>query len=212
MMKILNKLLKLNKKKETKPSVYDQIDNLFDDLTVDELSIKVGNDLVDFAEELCNRITQLRNDIADECGYIIPPVRILDDTNMQENQFCIFVRNNPCRVGYVIPTLDEACEEIINELRDVCFEHIDVVFSTALTEKYIERASRNNGGLVYFVTHFLPVTGIKYVLTNLIKNGKSIKDIDNVFAQICEQASKDRDTCYLRNPKIVFERVNAEIK
>ena len=87
-----------------------------------------------------------------------------------------------------------------------------MVFSTALTEKYIERASRNNGGLVYFVTHFLPVTGIKYVLTNLIKNGKSIKDIDNVFAQICEQASKDRDTCYLRNPKIVFERVNAEIK
>ena len=65
MMKILNKLLKLNKKKESKPSVYDQIDNLFDDLTVDELSIKVGNDLVDFAEELCNRITQLRNDIAD---------------------------------------------------------------------------------------------------------------------------------------------------
>ena len=150
MMEILNKLLKLNRKQESKPSVFDQIDNLFDDLTVDELSIRVGNDLVEFGEELCKRITQLRDDIAEECGYIIPPVRILDDNEMQENQFCIFVRNNPCRVGYTVPTVDYACEEIINELRDVCFEHIDVVFSTALTEKYIERASRNNGGLVFF--------------------------------------------------------------
>ena len=61
MMKILNKLLKLNKKKESKPSVYDQIDNLFDDLTVDELSIKFYTR---------NNNEQIRRQIAENLSYL----------------------------------------------------------------------------------------------------------------------------------------------
>ena len=211
MIEMFKNLLKLNRKKQSIPSVEDRICDMFENLTVDELSIKIGEDLVPFAEELCVRISELRERLYENYGYIIPAVRILDSAELQENSYCIFLRENPAFVGYTVATVDYACEEIVNELEDICFKHIDIVFSTELTERYIEQAAKKVSGLVYFVTHFIPVTGIKDILINLIRERKSIKDINYVFSQICEQCANDTDTCKLRDPKKVFEKVKSKI-
>jgi len=211
MIEFLKNMLKLNNKNAYTPTVEDKISEMFENLKVDELSINLGEDLIPFSDELANRISELREKLYDKYGYIIPAVRILDNNELQENAYCIFVRNNPAHVGYTVCTVDYSCEEIITVLEKICFEQIDIVFSTELTERYIEQVSRKNGGLVYFVTHFLPITGIKQILTGLLKEGKSIKDIDYVFSQICEQCSKDNDTCRLRDAKKVFENMKTKI-
>ena len=59
----------------------------------------------------------------------------------------------------------------------------DVMYE--LTEKYMETVQRNNGWLICYLSRLIPTTGIKIILSDLIKNGKSINDISFIFEKIC---------------------------
>ena len=91
-------------------------------------------------------------------------------------------------------------------------ENLDLVFTNEITEKYINAVQSRNGWLVWNVSHLIPVTGIKVILVNLLKNGKSINDITYIFEKICEAATKEKDWCSMRDPYKIAKAINTEIQ
>ncbi len=211
MIKKLKEIFKLNSKKN-EPNIYAQIDEMFDTLGVDEISVIVGEDLVLFAEEICGKISELRKKIKDQTGLIIPAVRVIDDASYQENEYQLKLRGKSVYTGYTVPKTDYASNEITRNLEQVCMDNLDIVLTNEMVEKYIEFVQRNNGWLVWYLARLIPTTGIKVILADLIKNGKSIKDINLIFEKICEQATKARDIYTIPDVHKIAETLNVELK
>ena len=211
MLEKIKQLLKLNRKKPVE-SVEDQINDMFKSLSVDELRIIVGEDLIGIAPAICQRIQELRKKIKEEKGFIMPAVRIIDDFDLQENEYQIQVKNKTVFTGYTVPKETYACDEISKNMEISCMENLDLVFTNEITEKYINAVQSRNGWLVWNVSHLIPVTGIKVILVNLLKNGKSINDITYIFEKICEAATKEKDWCSMRDPYKIAKAINTEIQ
>ena len=211
MIEKIKQILKLNSNAKQK-SVKEEIDEMFDSLGVDELRIIIGEDLTFLGENLCQHIRDLRRKIKDKTGLIIPAVRILDSSEIQENEYQIKIRQNTVFTGFTVPQKDYAINEITSNFEKSCLNNVELVLSNELTEKYIETVQRNNGWLICYLSRLIPTTGIKIILSDLIKNGKSIQDISYIFEKICEVATKDRDMYSIRDPHKMARELKVEIK
>ncbi|MBR2524932.1 FHIPEP family type III secretion protein [bacterium] len=211
MIETIKNLLKLNKK-EPEKDVYEKINDLFDSLGADEISIQVGEDLIDFGGNFGGRIDDLRTKMKDKTGLIIPKVHVFENLDFQENEYRIKIRNEEVFVGFTVPKEDYALNEITRSLENVCMENIDKVMTNEMVEKYIETVQRNNGWLVWYLARLIPTTGIKVILVDLIKNGKSINDITYIFEKICEQATKTRDIYTIPDVYKIAEKIKLELK
>lgn len=190
------------------PEIYKRsIDDLFAELGVDEISIYCGEDFIEFTDELCSRIWDLRYEIKEKTGFILPSVRILDKSDLQENEIRINVRNNTVYTDFLIPTEENYCDEIIKNLRVICFEYLEDIFSNEIVEKYIDHVNINNSGLVMYLMRVITVTGFKKIFIDIIKSGKSINDITMIFEKIAEAAMKDNDICFTRDSKKISAAV-----
>lgn len=211
MIEKIKNILKFNRNSKTK-NVQDEIDEMFDTLGVDALKITVGEDLVPFAQDLVASIKDLRKKIKSNTGLIIPQVRILDNTELQENEYKISIQGKTVFTGFTVPKEDYAVNEITTNLEKECFKNVELVLSNELTEKYMETVQRTNGWLVCYLSRLIPPTGIKIILSDLIKNGKSINNINYIFEKICEVATKDQDIYKIRDARKIAKEVNLEIK
>lgn len=211
MIEMIKNLLKLNKKKPEK-DVYEKINDLFDSLGTDEITIQLGEDLVCYGGKIAEQVGELRNKIKDNTGLIIPPVRVMDNLDFQENEFRIKIRNEFVYTGFTVPKEDYAINEITRCLEDACMNNLDKVLTNEMVEKYIEVVQRNNGWLVWYLSRLIPTTGIKVILVDLIKNNKSINDITYIFEKICEQATKSRDMYTIPDVYKIAEKIKLELK
>lgn len=211
MIEKIRNLLKFNRKSKEK-TVQDEIDEMFDSLGVDALKITIGEDLVPFGNDLVASIKDLRKKIKSDTGLIIPQVRILDDSELQENEYKITIQEKTVFTGFTVPKEDYAVNEITTNLEKECIKNVELVLSNELTEKYMETVQRTNGLLVYYLSRLFPPTGIKIILTDLIKNGKSINNINYIFEKICEVATKDQDIYKIRDARKIAKEINLEIK
>lgn len=218
MIKLFEKIKKIFSAKQNEDDVntetrkfFGNPDDLFDELGVYELSINFGEDFLSFIDELSARIWDLRLDIKNRTGFILPPVHILDNTELQENEICINVRNNTVFTDYIVPTEKNFCDEIIKNLEIICFEYLEEIFSNEIVEKYIDHVNINNCGLVAYLTRVIPVPGFKKIFIDIIRNGKSINDITMIFEKIAEAAMTDNDTCFTRDAKKISRAVLAKL-
>lgn len=211
MIEKIKNFLKLNKK-NTPKDVYAKIDELYDSLGSDVICIQLGADLCNFAEGFCDRIHEVRQKLRDNTGLIIPPVRLIDNVNLQENEYKILIRNAEVYSGYTVPKADYAANEIMRELERTCIENVDMVMTNEMVEKYMDKVHKNNGWMMCYLSRLMPSTGIKVILADLIKNGKSISDIDYIFEKICEQATKTRDIYTIPDAHKIAESLKFELK
>ncbi|MBR1680411.1 FHIPEP family type III secretion protein [bacterium] len=211
MIERIKNILKLNRKKSD-VNIYAKIDEMFDTLGVDELCIHVGEDLLPHAEEICNKIWDLRRKLKDKTGLIIPAVRVLDNLGLQENEYQIMLRGKNVFTGFTVPKEDYASNEITRNLEQVCMDNLEIVLTNEMIEKYIEFVQRNNSWLVWYLARLIPTTGIKVILADLIRNGKSINDITYIFEKICEQATRTRDIYTIPDAHKIAENLKLELK
>ena len=101
----------LNKLEKVRQDMQDLINpnRMYSRLGVDDLKLLVGKDLVPIADpdedgEILPKIAALRQSLTDELGYIIPNIRILDDSEIGTNEYVIFIRNNNVFRGFVYPS------------------------------------------------------------------------------------------------------------
>ncbi len=83
-------------------------DKMYERLGVDVISLQVGAGLLSIADPdqdglLLAKLAPLRQRLTDDYGYIIPNVRIMDTSAIDEYEYLISVRNNVAERGYVYP-------------------------------------------------------------------------------------------------------------
>ncbi len=90
---------------KVKPAAPEKIEK---HLTVDALELDVGFGLITLVDrkqggDLLDRITNMRKQMAQELGVIVPPIRIRDDVQLQPNQFRIKLKGMEIGKGEALP-------------------------------------------------------------------------------------------------------------
>ncbi|MEX2213941.1 MAG: flagellar biosynthesis protein FlhA [Phycisphaeraceae bacterium] len=90
------------KKAEPGPPPVEQM------LTVDTLELEVGYGLVRLVDasqggNLLDRISMIRRQLAGELGLVMPPVRIRDNMQLQQNDYHVKIRGNSVASGQIYP-------------------------------------------------------------------------------------------------------------
>ncbi len=83
---------------------------LADSLKIDELKLELGFGLLEMVKEdangadrLTEQIKALRRQLAMDLGFLMPPVRILDNIQLQPNEYCIKIKEVDAGSGSVYP-------------------------------------------------------------------------------------------------------------
>lgn len=214
MLKRIKNLLHI-KQTEKVMSVCEQINNLYDSLNEDIILVKIGEDLVQYGDFICGIISELRSEIKDECGFILPPVRTRDYPCLQENEFVITVQGEDVFNGFVLPTEDGIREELYDGLKTVVYDKLDEIFTNEITEKYINTVQKNNSLLIWNLTSILSVIDIKTILSDIIQKGKSINNIDYIFEKIGEHILSDgeQNAFFKRhNPHTIAKKIAEKLQ
>lgn len=204
---MLESLKKLFIKKErcAAKSAAQRVQELYESVRSEELCIHIGSDLESFIDLLRNKIWNLREDLFEKTGFIMPTVKININNSLQENEYNIFVRNHIAETGFAIPNEDFASDEIIKSLENTCIEHIDEVFSSNVTEKYLDVIKSDSSHLITELLYITDISGLRVILVDLLKNGQSIKNISLIFEKICEYSHNG--SAIKPNPKLIAEFV-----
>ena len=210
MLKRIKNLFKFKQKEEESPSVYERIDNLYDALNDDIILVKIGEDLIPHGDFICNIISDLRDEIKDECGFIFQAARVVDISSLQENEFVICINGEDVKNGFLIPNENGIKEEFYETFKTVIYDYLETLFTNEVTERYIDTVQRKNGWLVWNLTNVLSIIDIKTIMLDIIQKGKSINNINYIFEQIGKQVlteGKYRDCFVKHNPHIIAKEI-----
>ncbi len=86
---------------------YKNIDNVYNLLSVDPISVSVGYSLLPLVDEssggyFLDRVVMLRKQFADTMGMVIPPLRLTDSSDLNPNQYEIKLRGETVAAGEVL--------------------------------------------------------------------------------------------------------------
>ncbi len=207
----------------------------------DKIKIKLSEENIELVNpdkdaNLVAQTVKVRQNLAENLGYIIPRIKFENDEALQANEFEIDVRGVCAAKGVVysdyyfffkddlnlsktpkdaikdtdpitgrkvlwIPidkTKDfwvkglDASEVIARILEYVCIKNVDEIFDYNDINRYIEIVSEDNLYLIEnIVPDFVSVAELKYILTSLIKEKVSVKDIVYIFEKINDFADEE---------------------
>ncbi len=93
--------MKEQKKKASQPDEQETIENI---MKMEVLELKLGLRLLQLVQgnsELLDKIRGIRKTIASELGFIIPQIRISDDTTLGSNEYQLYLKRIPLVTGKV---------------------------------------------------------------------------------------------------------------
>lgn len=164
----------------------EKADDMYDDLKCNILSVKIGDDLTLKQEVIENIFSEIRMEIKNECGFIIPEIQIINDFVLQENQLVFYVRDDEVINEFLIPNEDGIREELYYAAKTAIYNNINKIFTSEIAEKYINTVQMTNSWLVWDLTRYLTVIDLRIIMLDIINNGKSINNIGYVFEKIGE--------------------------
>src|SRR5574344_1493147 len=112
---------------------------MYERLGVDVLSLQVGAGLLVIADpdqngQLLAKIAALRQRVTDELGYIIPNIRIMDSSALEEEEYLISIRGNKVATGFVYPkrymVIADQWEQTGKPLPTDVIENVDPTYQT----------------------------------------------------------------------------------
>lgn len=178
-----------------------------DYLRVDLLEVQVGYQLVPLVDakqggDLIERIVQIRKVAAMEMGYVAPPVRVRDSTELKPNEYHIRVKGNPVARGELQAKQLLAIDPGFAEGQIEGVEAIDPVFG--LPARWISPALREKAELLgYNVVE--PVAVLATHLTETINSyahellGRQetqhlLDELKNNYPTVVEELVPDSET------------------
>ena len=86
---------------------YRNIDNVYDMLEVEAISMEFGYSLIPSADEknggkMINRVVIFRRQYAQEMGFVIPSIKLLDNSGLGTNQYVIKIRGEEAARGELL--------------------------------------------------------------------------------------------------------------
>jgi len=202
---ILTKHPKINKKKidilNKKMKDLTNPNKMYERLGIDVIQIVIGNKLVpivdpDYEDNLLVLLAMLRTKFVDTLGYITPNIRIMDSSKLEPYEYKLFVRNRLVFQSLLDKDLsdDNKKQEIIINLQKACIKYAPQIMSKADVLKLMELVRSQDPTLVNdLVPILLSPIDIKHVLTKLIQEQISIKDIIYIFELLNDYARYTND-------------------
>ena len=78
-----------------------------DSIHADEIHLEVAPDLVSLVlvgnEGFESRIDKIRRYIAEEYGFVLPPIRMTDNPTLKNNEYCVRIQGVPVETGFLRP-------------------------------------------------------------------------------------------------------------
>ena len=183
----LKKILKKEEEfQENEQNVFEKIDEMFESLDSDIITLSVGEDLVNLKSILISTIDKYREELKNSSGFILPPVHILQNDSLQENEFVIKIREKDVLQKFVVPNQDETSKELQESLETIYSSHLDEIFTYETTEKYINIVQKKHIWTIWNISLFYSITEIREVLIQLLKSKKSIKNINYIFEKFAD--------------------------
>ncbi len=215
-------------------------DVMYNKLGEEKLTIALSEELTELINpdseiNLLTKIVEVRQNLTDKLGYVIPEVKPINGDLLQANEFEINIRGtravkSTCYPGYVmffkdelnLPKLpkntikeedpvtgrkivwieEEKAKDFWTEgynsndylariLEFVAIKYVDEIFDYSDLNRYIENVAVNNLFLIEnIIPDFVSVGELKYLLTNLIKEQVSVKDVVFIFEKLNDLASE----------------------
>lgn len=162
-------------------------DKMLNYFGIDILKVSLPKKLKNLSTDLMARIVGLREELADNLGYIIPNVRIYNDYNLKNNEYEIFVRTKLIK-KFKIKEEHEILDQIIENLKTICLENISKIFLQENAQKLLYEVS--NKKVVETLLQNLSVEDVRLILIELINQNVSIKDNNYVFERMSVYANK----------------------
>ncbi len=173
-------------KKQQNTDVESIINNMFDSLDSFSLYFRIGSDINAFSNEISSSIGALREEIKENTGFIFPAIPFKCDNAIQENEIIISINGSEILDDFWVPNKDYVEKEIRRALLYIYRNHLNEIFTIEHLNRYIDKVKKYNYRLVENVTYNLSYVDIKYILVDLLSNGKSIKNISVIFEKIAE--------------------------
>ena len=90
---------------KARPQTAERVENY---LRVDPMELEVGYGLIKLVDrkqggDLLDRVTNMRRQIAQDLGIVVPPIRIRDNLRLQPNEYCIKLKGLGITRGEVMP-------------------------------------------------------------------------------------------------------------
>lgn len=192
-------------------SVEEKIEEAFNSLNQDILRVEFGSDISNLSNVVLEKIGEYRENLKNTCGFILPPVHLLEKNDLQENEIIVYVRNQEKIHDYLIPNEENVSKDIYDFLTRIYENNLDEIFAMEYIEKYINKVQMTNSWLVWDVTKQLGAYEIKSILVNILRNKKSISDINLIFEKIDECLSQNRDCYHVWKSDIISKYVCKEM-
>lgn len=178
-----------------------------DFLTIDPMEMEIGLGLIRLANpdrggDLLARITGVRQSVASDLGIVLPKVRIRDNMQLGENQYCIKISNNPVAVGEVYPDMLMAMDSGLTTGPVAGIDTTDPAFGQPA--KWIEHSVRDRAEMLGYT----PVEPAAVMATHLQEVVR--KNADEILSR---DATKDLiEQAKISSPAVVEELIPSVMK
>lgn len=185
--------------------------SMYQRLGVDVISMQVGLGLIYLADpeqknKLLPAIAKLRKDLTDELGYIIPNIRVMDNSKLKSNECIISIRNTVRERFFVETSALEKEEVIIKHLRNTVIKHANDIISKTDILKLMEIVRTQDPTLVNdLIPELISAVDFRRIIVNFIREQVSIKDIILIFERLCDFARFNKE------PNVLNERLRSEL-
>lgn len=84
---------------ESKPEIQEKRDVIADALSVDDIRVEFGGNLVSLITDLDDNIINFRVKLASELGFLVPYIRMIDNTNLSLDEYKVFIKDTEVGKG-----------------------------------------------------------------------------------------------------------------
>lgn len=149
---------------------------------VDALTLELGRGLVPLIESLLQDIPALRGEFANEWGFPLPPVRVLDNLTLQPRSYVVKVRDVAASEGLL-----DTDEPLADRLREAVLKALPDLLGIQEVSRLLAEISRTHPALVLeVVPRRLSLPELRQVLRLLLRDGVPIRDLVTILEELAD--------------------------
>jgi flagellar biosynthesis protein FlhA len=213
---------------------------------VDTLEIELGYNLIPLVDtkrggDLLDRVLMIRKQCALDLGFVVPPVRLRDNMQLERSAYAIKIRSSVVGKGKLMVdhylaigpdvksrfqgvetveptfglaalwvaggikddveaagyTVVEPSAVVATHLTEIVKRHAYEIINRQDVQNMLDNMKKTNSAVVGELTPLLGLGEIHRVLSHLLREGVSIRDLNTILETLADSARLTKDSAYL---------------
>jgi len=190
----LNKIDKKLKLLKTPNDIFKTYERLGVDVIKLEISQNLVSDIGDIAKPIIAIIRDVRLELTDEYGFVMPSIHILDNTKIKSG-IKFFIRGNEVdflEIDY--ENVEFPIEEFRNKLKSIVLNNIDKVFTIQEAAMMLELNVLINGRKNDVLENKIDIYDIREIFVKIIQKGGKLTDFLYIYERINHYSKTTKNT------------------